>query len=122
MVQGYMTCLGSVQQLLMRYNHGYVLTVMMRSGYTIDTHLLPELRAHGCCELTVYQASGVRYASIGLQKVNEFGLSRLYSILLEMQQQLQTIEYFSLGQSQLENVFLAITNKFAASSVETSAI
>ncbi len=110
MVKGYLTCLGTVQHLLHKYSNGYLLSAFMYPEYSISDELLPVLREI-CPNLNVGASSGTQFCSIVLGNAQEFSISKLYATMQQLQQQ-KKVEYFSCGQSRLEDVFLSLSDKF----------
>lgn len=116
MVQGYMVCLGTVQHLLQKYGSGYVLSVLMHDGFPYEEWLTPPLVLH-CPHLRVTQSSGPLYCSIVLGNSQQFSVAGVYKLLHELQLQGQ-VNYFSCGQSRLEDVFLGFMDKFLRGKVD----
>jgi len=110
MVKGYLTCLGTVQHLIHKYSGGYLLTAFMYSEYSVTDDLLPEIREI-CPSLKVGASSGTQFCSIVLGNSQEFSISKLYAKMQQLQE-MKKIEYFSCGQSRLEDVFLILSDKF----------
>jgi ABC-type multidrug transport system ATPase subunit len=110
MVKGYLTCVGTVQHLLHKYSNGYLLSAFMYPEYSISDELLPVLREI-CPNLKVGASSGTQFCSIVLGNAQEFSISKLYATMQQLQQQ-KKVEYFSCGQSRLEDVFLTLSDKF----------
>ena len=109
MIKGYLTCLGTVQHLLNKYSHGYLLTVFMSAGFTVSDCLLPVVQEI-CPTCKVGTASGVQFCSIVLGNSNSFSIADLYRALQSLQNE-KKVEYFTCGQSRLEDVFLLLTEK-----------
>ena len=110
MVKGYLTCLGTVQHLLHKYSSGYLLTAFMSEGYSVDEHLLPTLKQI-CPNMHIGETSGAQFCSVILGNAKEFSISALYAAMQHLQQE-KKVEYFTCGQSRLEDVFLHLTDKF----------
>jgi len=110
MVKGYLTCLGTVQHLLHKYSNGYLLTAFMYPEYSITDDLLPAL-LEICPSLKVGASSGTQFCSIVLGNSKEFSISQLYA-KMQLLQESKKVEYFSCGQSRLEDVFLIMSDKF----------
>jgi ATP-binding cassette, subfamily A (ABC1), member 3 len=113
MVKGYLCCLGTVQHLLSKYSQGYLLTCCMNEGYTVNDVLLPAIKKV-CINVEVEKSSGKLFCIMKLGSSRSFSISELYK-LLQMMQINGQIDYYTVGQSRLEDVFLYFTEKLLKS-------
>ena len=119
MIKGYLVCLGSVQHLISKYGKGYLVTACMNEGYPYEENLLPFVREI-CPEAIVAMSSGKLYCSIELGKNSNFSIAKLYQTLQNLQIVEKKIDYFNIGQSKLEDIFLSFTEKFLRNRNHTS--
>eukprot|EP00605_Chrysophyceae_sp_TOSAG23-4_P002817 GSChrysophyteH1.ASY1.ANO1.3102.1 assembled CDS len=115
-----LVCLGSVQHLISKYGKGYLVTACMNEGYPYEENLLPFVREI-CPEANVAMSSGKLYCSIELGKKVNFSIAQLYRTLLNLQTE-KKIDYFNIGQSRLEDVFLILTEKLLRNNETTTAV
>lgn len=109
MVKGYLCCYGSPQHLKNKYSYGYIIKVGMVETYDYNIHLIPEI-SKICPNLKIDSNSGSTFCSIIVDSSIEFSISELYSILVEIKRK-TIIEYFSISQNRIEDVFLLISSK-----------
>ncbi len=110
MVKGYLCCLGSVQHLISKYGKGYLLTACMNKGFSFLEDLLPAVR-EVCPDAKISMSSGTHYCVVLLGNGKGFSIARLYRVLQDLTQKDHKIDYFSVGQSRLEDVFLQFTER-----------
>ena len=93
----------------------------MNEGYPYEENLLPFVREI-CPEANVAMSSGKLYCSIELGKKVNFSIAQLYRTLLNLQTVEKKIDYFNIGQSRLEDVFLILTEKLLRNNETTTAV
>ena len=114
MVQGRLGCLGTPGHLLSKYSEGYVCTVSMARGFSVEESVLPLLREQ-CPDLQIVHYPSEEYVSVHLGKKESFPLMQLWKALEKLKRG-EEVAYFTCGQSNLENVFLrfsALTDSHA---------
>ena len=108
MVKGYLCCLGTVQHLLHKYSNGYLLTCCMMEGFPVQEHLMPAV-AKICPDAKIIMVSGDYYCSVALGDSQSFSIAKLYALFTSLRG--KSVNYFTVGQSRIEDVFLHFTEK-----------
>jgi ABC-type multidrug transport system ATPase subunit len=115
MVQGRLGCIGTAGHLLNVYSEGYVCNVSMTRGQNVEESVLPLLREK-CPHLTIASHPNEQYISVRLGTRDSFSLVDVYKCLDERKNE-GGISFFTVGQANLENIFLrfsALTDTMAA--------
>ena len=112
MVEGDMMCLGTAQHLLAKYSSGYTIAVSMCEGYDVEDEILPAI-LELCPQAAIKEHPGPMFASVDLGR-SEFSVANMYDILQRYKQG-GLVDYFSVGQANLESVFLRFAGEAAKS-------
>ena len=104
MVQGRLGCVGTPGHLLSQYSEGYVCTVSMVRGSSVEESVLPIMREQ-CPDLQIVHYPSEEYVSVRLGRRDSFSLKELWKALEDLKKR-NEVAYFTCGQSNLENIFL----------------